>query len=77
MSELTPYLCVADARAALAWYVEVLGAVVSFDPIVMDDGRIGHAELTRDGATWMVSDVFEGCTSPRPRRAPAARCRCT
>ena len=60
MSELTPYLCVADARAALAWYVDVLGAVVSVDPIEMPDGRVGHAELTRDGATWMISDVFEG-----------------
>ena len=60
MSELTPYLCVADARAALAWYVEVLGAEVSVDPIEMSDGRVGHAELTRDGARWMISDVFEG-----------------
>ncbi|MEO5664674.1 MAG: hypothetical protein ABIR39_15485 [Nocardioides sp.] len=44
MSELTPYLCVADARPAIEWCVDVLGAEVVHDPIVMDDGRIGHVE---------------------------------
>jgi PhnB protein len=28
MSELTPYLCVGDARAAMEWYADVLGAEV-------------------------------------------------
>jgi uncharacterized glyoxalase superfamily protein PhnB len=28
MGELTPYLCVSDARAAIQWYVDVLGAEV-------------------------------------------------
>ena len=58
MSELTPYICVADARAAIDWYVEVLGAEVTYDPIVMDDGRIGHVELAVGGAGWMMSDEF-------------------
>ena len=70
MSELTPYICVADARAAIDWYVEVLGAVVTFDPIVMDDGRVGHVELAVDGASWMMSDEFEsaGVAPPDPTR---------
>ena len=38
MGELTPYICVADARRAIEWYVDVLGAEVVLDPIVMDDG---------------------------------------
>ena len=59
MSELTPYICVADARAAIDWYVAALGAVVSYEPIVMDDGRVGHCELTVGGARWMMSDEFE------------------
>ncbi len=42
MSELTPYLCVADARAAIDWYVDVLGATVTYEPVVMPDGRVGH-----------------------------------
>lgn len=56
MSELTPYLAVRDARAAIDWYVDRLGAEVTFDPIVMPDGRVGHVELTVDGASWMMSD---------------------
>ena len=59
MSELTPYLCVADARAAIEWYVDVLGAEVVYEPIVMPDGRIGHVELAVSGARWMMSDEFE------------------
>ncbi len=58
MSELTPYLCVADARAAVQWYVDVLGAEVTYDPIEMPDGRIGHVELAVDGAGWMMSEEF-------------------
>ena len=58
MSELTPYICVADARAAIEWYVDVLGAEVTYEPIEMPDGRIGHVELAVDGARWMMSDEF-------------------
>ena len=45
MSSLTPYICVSDARAAIDWYVEGLGAEVTYEPIIMDDGRVGHCEL--------------------------------
>jgi uncharacterized glyoxalase superfamily protein PhnB len=45
-----------DARAAIAWYVEYLGAEVTVEAIVMPDGRVGHVELTVDGARWMMSD---------------------
>ncbi len=73
MSELTPYLCVSDARAAVAWYVDVLGAEVTYDPIVMDDGRIGHVELAVDGAGWMMSEEFDsaGVAAPDPSRGAA------
>ena len=56
MSTLTPYLAVRDARAAIDWYVEHLGAAVTYEPIVMPDGRIGHTELAVDGAGWMMAD---------------------
>jgi PhnB protein len=70
VSELTPYLCVGDARTAIDWYVDVLGAVIVFDPILMDDGRVGHVELAVDGASWMMSDEFEsaGVAPPDPAR---------
>ncbi len=68
MSELTPYICVADARAAIKWYADALGAEVTYEPIVMDDGRIGHCELTVDGARWMMSDEFESADVAAPAR---------
>lgn len=74
MSELTPYLCVSDARAAIEWYVAYLGAQVAYDPIVMDDGRVGHCELVVDGARWMMSDEFDsaGVAAPAPDRGACA-----
>lgn len=73
MSELTPYVCVRDARAAIDWYVAHLGAVVVHEPVVMDDGRVGHVELAVDGARWMMSDEFDsaGVAAPDPDRGAA------
>ena len=73
MSELTPYLCVDDARAAIAWYRSVMGAEVVYDPIEMEDGRIGHVELAVGGARWMMSDEFEssGVAAPDTARGSA------
>jgi PhnB protein len=73
MNELTPYLCVADARAAIEWYVDVLGAEVVFAPIEMPDGRIGHVELAVEGARWMMADEFEeaGVAAPDVGRGSA------
>lgn len=58
MSELTPYLAVADARAALQWYQDALGAEITFEPIIMPDGTIGHSELTIGGARFMMAEAF-------------------
>ncbi|HMM94402.1 MAG: VOC family protein [Micrococcales bacterium] len=73
MSELTPYICVADARAAITWYTDVLGATVVVGPIVMDGGAVGHVELDLDGAHWMMSDEFDsaGVAAPAPHRGAA------
>lgn len=73
MSELTPYICVADARAAIAWYVDALGAEVTHAPIEMSDGRIGHVELAVAGAGWMMADEFDsaGVAAPDPQRGAA------
>ena len=54
---ITPYITVKDARAAIDWYRNAFGARVSFEPIVMDDGRIGHVELTiGEDARFMMSE---------------------
>ncbi|HYH71615.1 MAG TPA: VOC family protein [Nocardioides sp.] len=73
MGELTPYICVADARRALEWYADVLGAEITYEPIVMDDGRIGHVELAVGGGRWMMSDEFEsaGVAAPDTTRDAA------
>lgn len=73
MPELTPYLVVADARAAVEWYAAALGAEVTYDPVVMPDGRVGHVELAVGGARWMMADAFpeEGVEPPDPARGSA------
>lgn len=73
MVALTPYLCVGDARAAIEWYAEVLGAVVVHEPIVMPDGRVGHVELAVGDAVWMMSEEFAeaGVAAPDPARGAA------
>ena len=63
-----PYLAVADARQALRWYAEVFGARTVGDPIVMDDNRIGHAELSIGDGVLYLADEFPELGL----RAPAA-----
>jgi predicted enzyme related to lactoylglutathione lyase len=66
-----PYLAVRDGRAAIDWYVEVFGAAVDGDPIVMPDGRIGHAELSLAGGKLYLADEFPdiGVVAPSPDAA--------
>ena len=54
---LSPYLAVADARAAVAWYVDVFGGVLG-ESVEMPDGRLGHAEVHIGGSTLMATDGF-------------------
>ena len=55
---LSPYLVVADARAALAFYAEAFGAVPRGQVVEMDDGRIGHAEVVVGETVLMLADEF-------------------
>jgi PhnB protein len=73
MSELTPYICVKDSQAAIRWYADALGAEVVYEPIIMDDGHVGHCELAIGDARWMMSDEFEayGVAAPDPSRGAA------
>jgi uncharacterized glyoxalase superfamily protein PhnB len=63
-----PYLSVSDARAAITWYTDAFDAAVVGDPIVMDDGRIGHAELTIAGGVLYLADEHPelGLKAPAP-----------
>jgi uncharacterized glyoxalase superfamily protein PhnB len=62
---ITPYLCVNDGNAALAYYTEYFGAFEQMR-VVGDDGRIGHAEFTVGGARFMLADEYPeiGVVSP-------------
>ena len=64
-----PYLTVANARDAIAWYVDALGAVVVGEPFVMADGRIGHAELALSGGVLYLADEYPeiGLRGPAPQ----------
>ncbi len=53
---LTPYIMVADARAAIDWYVTVLDGHRRGDPYVMDDGSIGHAEIGLGDSALMLAE---------------------
>ena len=68
-SAAIPYLSVANARDAIAWYVDALGAVVVGEPIAMDDGRIGHAELAIAGGVLYLADEYPelGLKAPDPQ----------
>ncbi len=66
-----PYLAVRDARRALGWYQDVFGAVPDGDPIVMPDGRIGHAQLRIGAGMLYLADEHPeiGVTAPSPAGA--------
>jgi uncharacterized glyoxalase superfamily protein PhnB len=66
---LTPYIVVADARRALDWYVEVLGAQPRGEPHVNADGTIGHAEVGLGDAVLMFAEA-SGLWPDVPVRAP-------
>ncbi len=63
---ITPYLAVAGAAEAIEWYAVAFGARTRGAPIVMADGRIGHAEIEIGGALIMLADEFPdiGHTAP-------------
>jgi uncharacterized glyoxalase superfamily protein PhnB len=58
-----------DARTALGFYELAFGARRRGEPIVMEDGRIGHAELAIGDSVLMLADEFPeiDLLSPRTR----------
>jgi predicted enzyme related to lactoylglutathione lyase len=64
-----PYLSVANAREAIAWYVDTFGASVVGEPYEMDDGRIGHAELAIGAGVLYLADEYPelGLKAPSPQ----------
>jgi predicted enzyme related to lactoylglutathione lyase len=69
-----PYLAVRGARAALDWYAEVLGARLRGEPIIMPDGRVGHAELELAGGVIYLAEEHPeiGVRAPQPGGVPVS-----
>ena len=64
--QVTPYLCVDGAAAAIEFYSEVFGAKERMH-MPAPDGKIGHAEIQIGDSVVMLSDEFPdmGVRSPR------------
>ncbi len=54
---ITPYIVVADARAAIDWYATVFDGHLRGEPHVMADGHIGHAEIGVGDGVLMLADA--------------------
>jgi predicted enzyme related to lactoylglutathione lyase len=69
-----PYLAVRGARAALDWYGQVLGARLRGEPVIMPDGRVGHAELElATGVIYLADEHREiGHRAPAPGGVPVS-----
>jgi predicted enzyme related to lactoylglutathione lyase len=69
-----PYLAVAGARSALDWYVRVLGARLRGEPVIMPDGRVGHAELELATGVIYLADEHPaiGHRAPAPGGVPVS-----
>jgi predicted enzyme related to lactoylglutathione lyase len=69
-----PYLAVRGATDALDWYARVLGARLRGEPVLMPDGRVGHAELElAHGVIYLADEHPEiGVTAPAPGGVPVS-----
>jgi uncharacterized glyoxalase superfamily protein PhnB len=73
-AQLTAYLAVRDARGAMDFYCEAFGARMVGEPVVMDDDRIGHAEMDVAGARLYLADAYPeiGVVPPDPEAHPVS-----
>ena len=64
--QVTPYLCVDGAAAAIEFYGTVLGAKERMR-MGGPDGKVGHAELEIGSGLVMLADEFPGTGQRSPR----------
>jgi len=67
-----PYLIYADAARAIDYLRDVFGFKEELR-YPMDDGRVGHAELSYDGNLIYLASEFEGF-GVSPKRLPDTHC---
>lgn len=56
--KIAPYLTVSPGAAAIAWYVNALGAKQKAYMPALDGVRVMHCELEINGAAVMLADAF-------------------
>ena len=63
---VTPYLSLRNAAAAVEFYKKAFGAIETMR-LMQPDGRLGHSEITIEGARIMLADEFPeyGFSSPQ------------
>lgn len=73
MPTLTPRISVDDGQYALRWYAEAFGAVLRAEPMMEEDGRVGHAELAFGDSVLMLADEWPeyGLLGPKARGGPS------
>jgi len=64
--QVTPYLCVDGAAAAIEFYGKVFGAKERMR-MGGPDGKVGHAELQLGSGLVMLADEFPGMPQRSPR----------
>jgi PhnB protein len=66
MTALTPYVICKDTARAIDFYTRVFAATETMR-LAEPSGKIGHAELTIEGATLMLADEYpeHGARGPR------------
>ncbi len=65
--ELTPYLSIDGAEAAIEFYRKVFGARERMR-MSAPEGKIGHAELEIGDALIMLADEFPEMSAPSPKK---------
>ncbi|MFI5955427.1 VOC family protein [Cryptosporangium sp. NPDC051539] len=69
IKQFTPYLSVADGRRAIDFYVAAFGAVLIGEPVIMPDGKVGHATLQIGPIRLFLAEEFPEMGLVAPARA--------
>ncbi|MFG1920620.1 VOC family protein [Cryptosporangium sp. NPDC048952] len=69
IEQFSPYLAVEDGRGAIDFYVEAFGAELVGEPIIMPDGKLGHATLQIGPLRLFLAEEFPEMGLIAPPRA--------
>ena len=69
IEQFTPYLAVEDGRRAIDFYVAAFGAELIGEPVIMPDGKLGHATLQIGPIRLFLAEEFPEMGLIAPPRA--------